>query len=123
MSVKQYNSIEELENALTQERAVQDAATVYKAFFVTFGGNRPFAKHYVGILAVDVDDARKAIFDSFNNKWSMIYPARELGRQINDFGLLPLCFLKSRRYGWYEDENLDVVLATDAEFFKVLEGE
>lgn len=68
----------------------------YKQFFATFAGASPFAKNYIGIRAKDISDARQAMFDVFGKRWCFMYSTDngELERQILDYNLKPLAFIK-----------------------------
>lgn len=68
-----------------------------KTFFATFGTGKPFRGKYVGIVAENESDAREAMFECFGEKWGFMYRAKEgkeLERQVTDYGLSSLLFLK-----------------------------
>ena len=99
-----------------------------KTFFATFGVNGPFRTKFVGIIAIDADAARAAMFSMFDNKWGFVYPVfheieeHSLVKQIEKYRLSPLFHVRVITYDHHE-LKVDVKMSCENEFIKAMNKE
>ena len=77
-----------------------------ESFYLTFGSQYPHSDFWVRIDAPDYETARRAAFEVFDRRWSMVYSAESFK---------PVHFRAGELYAFSTDEDLNFRRLTGAD--------
>lgn len=81
------------------EGAWRDTNKYVQPYYITFGTNSPFAKHYLVVYAANITQARDVAIEQFGTNWSMAYDEKGFAHQPKKYGLKRLAVLRENAHG------------------------